>query len=41
LIELAMKNRSIDDDLRATAATLAEWKAKVTNYEGDLDDSSS
>jgi hypothetical protein len=39
-IELAMKNRSIDDDLRATEATLAEWKAKVTNYEGDLEDSS-
>lgn len=39
-IELAMKNRSIDDDLWATEATLAEWKAKVENYEGDLNDSS-
>lgn len=38
-IRLAMKNRSLDEDLRATAATLAEWEAKVENYEGDLQDS--
>ncbi len=39
-IELAMKNRSPDDDLRAIEATLIEWKAKVKNYEDDLSDSS-
>jgi DNA invertase Pin-like site-specific DNA recombinase len=38
-IELAMKNRSLDDDLRAIEATLADWKAKVRNYEEDLADS--
>jgi DNA invertase Pin-like site-specific DNA recombinase len=37
-IELAMKNRSIDADLRATEATLTEWKAKIVNYEEDLGD---
>ena len=38
-IRLAMENRSLDEDLRATEATLADWKAKVENYEGDLQDS--
>jgi hypothetical protein len=38
-IELAMKHCSIDNDLRATEATLADWQAKVTNYEEDLKDS--
>jgi hypothetical protein len=38
-IELAMKNRSADDDLRAIEAALADWKTKVENYEGDLQDS--
>ncbi len=38
-IRLAMENRSLDEDLRATAATLADWQAKVENYEGDLQDS--
>jgi DNA invertase Pin-like site-specific DNA recombinase len=39
-IELAMKNRSIDADLRAAEATLTEWKAKIVNYEEDLGDPS-
>jgi hypothetical protein len=39
-IELAMKNRTLDDELRAIEATLDEWKAKVANYEEDLQDSS-
>jgi DNA invertase Pin-like site-specific DNA recombinase len=39
-IELAMKNHSLDDELRAIEATLKEWKAKVQNYEEDLQDSS-
>jgi len=38
-IELAMQTHSVDDDLRAVEATLTEWKAKVQNYEGDLEDS--
>jgi len=38
-IRLAMQNRSLDEDLRATDATLAEWKAQVENYEGDLQNS--
>jgi DNA invertase Pin-like site-specific DNA recombinase len=38
-IRLAMDNRSLDEDLRATEAALADWKAKVENYEGDLQDS--
>src|SRR5260370_35893943 len=32
-IELAMKNRSLDDEFRAIRASLADWKAKVRNYE--------
>jgi len=28
-IRLAMDNRSLDEDLRATEAALADWKAKV------------
>ncbi len=39
-IELAMQHGSLDDDLRATEATLTEWKAKVANFEDDLNDSS-
>jgi len=39
-IRLAMENRSLDEDLRATDATLADWKTSVENYEGDLQDSS-
>ncbi len=39
-IRLAMENRSLDEDLRATEAALADWQAKVENYEGDLQDSS-
>ncbi len=39
-IRLAMDNRSLDEDLRATDAALTEWKASVENYEGDLQDSS-
>ncbi|MFL5693623.1 MAG: recombinase family protein [Ktedonobacteraceae bacterium] len=39
-VRLAMENRSLDEDLRATDAALADWKAKVENYEGDLQDSS-
>ncbi len=38
-IRLAMENRSLDEDLRATEAAIADWKAKVENYEGDLQDS--
>jgi hypothetical protein len=38
-IRLAMENRSLDEDLRATASALADWKTKVENYEGDLQDS--
>jgi site-specific DNA recombinase len=39
-IRLAMDNRSLDEDLRATEAALAEWRIVVENYEGDLKDSS-
>ncbi len=39
-IELAMKHHSLDDELRAVEATIVEWKAKVENYEDDLQDSS-
>ena len=39
-IRLAMENRSLDEDLRATEAAITDWKAKVENYEGDLQDSS-
>ena len=39
-IELAMNHRSADSDLRAIEGALAEWKAKVQNYEEDLSDSS-
>ena len=39
-IRLAMENRSLDEDLRATESTLADWIAKVANYEDDLQDSS-
>ena len=39
-IRLAMDNRSLDEDLRATEAVLADWQAKVANYEDDLQDSS-
>lgn len=39
-IEFAMKHCSIDDDLRATEATLADWQENVTNSEEDLKDSS-
>jgi len=35
-----MENRSLDEDLRATESALANWKASVENYEGDLQDSS-
>ena len=35
-----MENRSLDEDLRATEAAIADWKAKVENYEGDLQGSS-
>ena len=38
-IRLAMDNRSLDEDLRATESALADWKAKVQNYEDDLQDS--
>ena len=38
-IRLAMENRSLDEDLRATEAAIAEWKAQVENYEGDLHNS--
>ncbi len=40
-IRLAMQNRLLDEDLRATEAAIADWKTKVENYEGDLQDSSS
>ena len=30
-IRLAMENRSLDEDLRATEAAIADWKAKVEN----------
>lgn len=36
----ALIEKSIDEDLRATDAALEDWKAKVDNYEGDLEDSS-
>src|SRR5258708_26236700 len=35
-----MQNRSVEDDLRAIEATLADWRAKILNYEEDLQDSS-
>lgn len=38
-IRLAMENRSLNEDLQATEAALGDWKAKVENYEGDLQDS--
>jgi site-specific DNA recombinase len=38
-IELAMKNGSVTEDLKAVEATLAEWKQKVQNYHGDLGNS--
>lgn len=38
-VRLAMVNRSLDEDLRATEAALTDWRAKVENYEGDLQDS--
>jgi DNA invertase Pin-like site-specific DNA recombinase len=38
-IRLAMDNRSLDEDLRATESALADWKAQVENYEGDLQNS--
>jgi site-specific DNA recombinase len=39
-IQLAIKNHSVEDDLRAVSAALDEWKQKVANYEDDLQDSS-
>jgi len=39
-IRLAMDNRPLDEDLRATEAAIDDWKAKVENYEDDLRDSS-
>jgi DNA invertase Pin-like site-specific DNA recombinase len=39
-IELAMKTRNPNDDLRAIEATLAEWQQTVKNYEHDLADNS-
>jgi len=39
-IRLAMENGSLDEDLRATDAALADWKTSAENYEGDLQDSS-
>ncbi len=39
-IRLAMQNRSLDEDLRATEAAIAEWKAIAENFEDDLKDSS-
>ncbi len=38
-IRLAMKNRSLDEDLKATEAAIAECKAQVANYEDDLQNS--
>src|SRR5690349_10181902 len=38
-IRLAMRNRSLDEDLKATEAAIAECKAQVENYEGDLQNS--
>ncbi len=38
-VELAMRNHTVEDDLRATEAALADWQAKVQNYEDDLQDS--
>lgn len=38
-IRLAMQNRSLDEDLKATDAALTDWKAQVENYEGDLQNS--
>ncbi len=38
-IELAMQNHSLDADLKAIEGALAEWKAQVENYEGDLQNS--
>ena len=37
-IELAIKNSSSVDDLRAVEFALQEWKDKVANFENDLDD---
>ncbi len=37
-IRLAMENRSLDEDLRATEAALADWQAKAQNFEDDLQD---
>jgi site-specific DNA recombinase len=37
-IELAIATHSVDDDLQATEAALAEWKQQVVNYEDDLQD---
>ena len=39
-IELAIQNHSLDGDVRAIEATLVEWRAKIRNYEEDLQDSS-
>src|SRR2546423_1687199 len=35
-IRLTMQNRSLDEDLKATEAAIAECRAQVENYEGDL-----
>ncbi|HEU5379335.1 MAG TPA: hypothetical protein VFV38_28265 [Ktedonobacteraceae bacterium] len=39
-VELAMSNHTVEDDLKATEAALAEWKERAANYEGDLEDTS-
>src|SRR2546429_8639878 len=38
-IRLAMRNRSLDEDLKATEAAIAECKAHMENYESDLQNS--
>ncbi len=37
-IELAIHNKSVEEDIAAVELTLVEWRQKVANYENDLED---